>query len=156
MFWIINSSPSLIVADPNIELGVIAVGAVLFHLPCWLFSLLSFVLFLPNIRGVCTPLAPPIDLPLLKLAGFFSNGHFDSGLFSHTECKRAVWLWPSWQEDKIRLVPFPFRLRTARTFLLNLMLIPDAPLIKLWTPVKRQPIFLWGWPLCRGGLWYNL
>ena len=45
------------VADPDLELR----GAVLIDLPCWLFFLLSFFLFLPKIP----PWAPPLDPPLV-------------------------------------------------------------------------------------------
>ena len=54
-------------ADPDLELrgGGGGEGAVLFYLPCWPFSLQSFLLLLPKIRGEPGPPgAPPLDLPL--------------------------------------------------------------------------------------------
>ena len=45
---IVGYSGPCTVVDPDLELG----GAgVLIYLPCWPFSLLSFLLFLPKIRG---------------------------------------------------------------------------------------------------------
>ena len=47
------------VADPELELrgrgGGVGGGGFDLYLPCWLFSLLSFFLFLPKVRGPGTP-----------------------------------------------------------------------------------------------------
>ena len=47
--------------DPDLVWGGGEGGAVL---PCWHVSLLSFLLFLPKIRGVAIPRVPPLDPPL--------------------------------------------------------------------------------------------
>ena len=59
-------------ADPNLELrgeegedGGGGGGAVLIFLPCWPFSLQSFLLFLLKIRGGGG--GPPLDSPLLSV-----------------------------------------------------------------------------------------
>ena len=46
------------VADPDLELWGGGGGAVLIYLPCWPFSLQSFLLFLPKIRGGAGPPGP--------------------------------------------------------------------------------------------------
>ena len=57
------------VADPDLELrkrvGGGGVVAFLIYLPHWLFSLPSFRLFLPKIRGKAGPLDPPMALQSL-------------------------------------------------------------------------------------------
>ena len=55
----------LTVADPDLELRE-GGGAVLTYLPCRPFSLQSFLLFLPKIRGGG---GPPLDPPLVKVRG---------------------------------------------------------------------------------------
>ena len=56
------------VADPELELRVGGGGGGgLIHLPCWLFYFLSFLFFVPKIRGGGggrAPCAPPLDLPV--------------------------------------------------------------------------------------------
>ena len=60
---------SLPVADPDLELRG-GGGPVLIYLPCRPFSLQSFLLFLPKIRGGPRPPppAPPLDPPLITPA----------------------------------------------------------------------------------------
>ena len=55
-------SSSFPVADPDLELGG-GGGGVLIFLPCWPFTLQSFLLFVAKIRGAW---APPLDLPLIS------------------------------------------------------------------------------------------
>ena len=62
-----ESPVALSVADPDLELR--KEGPVLIYLPCWLFSFLSFLLFLSKITWRDTPRSarqtPPLDPPLL-------------------------------------------------------------------------------------------
>ena len=55
-------------ADPDLELRGVGGGG-LIYLPCWLFSLLSFLHFFPKIRGgggVGGPLRAPPPVPPLS------------------------------------------------------------------------------------------
>ena len=69
--WLLVMPPSglsnlmIPVPDQDLELtGGGGGGANLIYLPCLLFSLLSFLRFLPKIRGAGATRAPPLDPPL--------------------------------------------------------------------------------------------